>query len=34
MKKIIEEEFIRICNESVSAAEAAIKLNMHFNTFK
>ena len=34
MKKIIEEEFIRICNESVSATEAAIKLNMHFNTFK
>lgn len=34
MKQISETEFVRICNESSSASEAAMKLNLHFNTFK
>ncbi len=34
MKQISESEFIRVCNEASSATEAAMKLNMHFNTFK
>ena len=34
MKTINEEEFIEICKNSQTAAEAARKLNMHFNTFK
>lgn len=36
MSKLIidEEEFIRVCEESSTAAQAAKKLNMHFNTFK
>jgi hypothetical protein len=35
MKKDIEEnEFIRIVNESVTMAEASLKLGLHFNTFK
>jgi Zn finger protein HypA/HybF involved in hydrogenase expression len=29
-----DQEFINICNESVSMAEAAVKAKMHFNTFK
>lgn len=35
MKSIIDKEnFIKICNDSRSMAEAAMKLNLHFNTFK
>lgn len=34
MKKYIEEEFIQVCNESLSAAQAAAKLGMSFSTFK
>jgi len=34
MKQVDEAEFIKICQESATAAEAARKLNMHFNTFK
>ena len=29
-----DQEFINICNESVSMADAAVKAKMHFNTFK
>ena len=31
---INKEEFIRVCNESETAAQAARKLNLHFNTFR
>ena len=35
MKRIDEKQFIKICQESKSMAEACSKLNcMHFNTFK
>ena len=34
MKHINKEEFIKICNESISMAQASQKLNLHFNTFK
>lgn len=35
MKRIInEQEFIEVCNSSLTMAEAARRLNMHFNTFK
>lgn len=34
MKHIDKEEFIKVCNESVSAASAARQLDLHFNTFK
>jgi hypothetical protein len=34
MKQVNKEEFIKICNESVTMAIACSKLNMHFNTFK
>ena len=34
MKCINEEDFIRICNESQSAAQAAAKLGIAFSTFK
>ncbi len=34
MKYINEEDFIRICNESQTAAEAATKLGIAFSTFK
>ena len=34
MKKIDEQEFITTCQNSLTMAEAARKLNMHFNTFK
>jgi hypothetical protein len=34
MKNIDEINFIRVCNESESMAQAAIKLGLHFNTFK
>lgn len=32
--KIDKENFIKICNESGSMAEASVKLGLHFNTFK
>jgi len=34
MIKINEDEFRKICNESQSMAQAAVKLGIHFNTFK
>ena len=34
MKNINEEEFRKVCKESDSMAKAAIKLGLHFNTFK
>lgn len=34
MLHINENEFIHICQESNSMADAARKLNMHFNTFR
>jgi hypothetical protein len=34
MKKIDEKEFVKICNESDSMAQASSKFDMHFNTFK
>lgn len=34
MIKYNEKEFIRICNEEPTAAKAAAKLGLHFNTFK
>lgn len=34
MKAVNEKEFIEICQTSQTAAEAARKLNMHFNTFR
>ena len=33
-RSVDEERFIAICNESQTMSEAAMKLNMHFNTFK
>ena len=33
MKQVNQEEFIKICQESATMAEAARKLNMHLNTF-
>ncbi len=30
---IDKEQFIKICNESLTMAQAAVKLNLHFNTF-
>ena len=33
MKKINEEEFIQVCNNSKTMAEASRKLQMHFKTF-
>lgn len=33
MKKINEEEFIQVCNNSKTMAEASRKLQMHFGTF-
>ena len=33
MVTINKEEFIKICNESDTVAQAARKLNLHFNTF-
>ena len=32
--EIDKEHFIKICNESKSMAQAAVALNLHFNTFK
>lgn len=34
MKQINKNEFIDVCKNSVTMAEASRKLNMHFNTFK
>lgn len=34
MKHINKQEFIDTCKSSKSMSEAAVKLNMHFNTFK
>lgn len=34
MIKINEKEFKKVCKESNSMAEAAVKLKLHFNTFK
>ena len=34
MKKINEEEFRKVCEESPTMAIAAAKLDLHFNTFK
>lgn len=34
MIKIDKDKFVQVCNESSSMAEAARKLNIHFNTFK
>lgn len=34
MKQIDREEFVKICNESITMAAACSKLNMHFNTFR
>lgn len=34
MKTIDRDNFIKVCEESDSMAQAAIKLNLHFNTFK
>jgi hypothetical protein len=33
-KNIPKDEFIKICNEELTMARAAAKLNLHFNTFK
>ena len=34
IKDITKEQFIDICNSSLSMAQAATTLNLHFNTFK
>jgi len=34
MKQINEKEFMRVCEESQSMAQASVKLGLHFNTFK
>jgi 5-methylcytosine-specific restriction endonuclease McrA len=34
MKTINKDLFIKICNEELTMAKAAAKLNLHFNTFK
>lgn len=33
-RQIDKEEFIRICSECQTMAQASVKLNLHFNTFK
>ena len=33
MKHINEQEFIKVCQSSLTMAEAARKLGMHYNTF-
>lgn len=33
-KHIPRDEFIKVCNEELTMARAATKLNLHFNTFK
>ena len=32
MIKISKEDFIKICNESLTMADAARKMNIHYNT--
>ncbi len=34
MRKINRNEFIKVCESSLSMAEASVKLDLHFNTFK
>ncbi len=34
MKKIDKDLFIKVCNEELTMAKAAAKLNLHFNTFR
>ena len=34
MKEINKDNFIEVCNTSLTMAEASRKLNLHFNTFK
>ena len=34
MIKIDKNEFIKVCNEELSMARAAVRLGIHFNTFK
>jgi 5-methylcytosine-specific restriction endonuclease McrA len=34
MKKLDRDSFIKVCNEELTMAKAAAKLNLHFNTFK
>ena len=34
MIKIDKDEFVKVCNEELSMARAAVKLGIHFNTFK
>ncbi|MBK6622930.1 MAG: hypothetical protein IPG32_19470 [Saprospirales bacterium] len=34
IRQISENEFIAICQSSVTMAEAAVHLGLHFNTFK
>lgn len=34
MLKINKEEFCKICNETETMAQAAMKLGLHFNTFR
>lgn len=34
MKQIDEKQFRDVCNQSQSMAQAAVKLGLHFNTFK
>jgi len=33
-KDIDKDEFVKVCNESISMAQASVKLGLHFNTFK
>ena len=34
MKKIDKDEFIKVCKNSLTMAQASVKLDLHFNTFK
>jgi hypothetical protein len=34
VKNIPRDEFIKVCNEELTMARAATRLNLHFNTFK
>jgi len=34
MKKINQEEFVKVCESSLSMSQASAKLKLHFNTFK
>jgi deoxyadenosine/deoxycytidine kinase len=34
MKTIDKDLFIKVCNEELTMAKAAARLNLHFNTFK